>query len=179
MDIHSTILGLLSAKPLSGYDLKKASSLIPTFSTGRATTTRSTTAWSAFSKQGLVSVETFQQESLPPRKVYTITPAGQTALREALQAEPELPEIREPFLIQLAWADRLHGDELDALLARYAEEVTVQIRMRKERTARPHFSPSRTPRERLLWARIEEHQLSRYEHELEWVNRLMQELKEQ
>ena len=122
-------------------------------------------------------METFQQESLPPRKVYSITPAGQSELRRWLLTDPEPPEIRDPFLIQLAWADQLHGDELDAILARYAEEMTVQVRMRKERMMRPHASPSRTPRERLLWAHIEEHQLSRYEQELEWVNRLRQDLK--
>ena len=178
MDIQFAILGLLDAQPLSGYDLKKIIAESDLFYWS-GNNNQIYNSLVSLHKQGLVSVETFQQESLPPRKVYTITPAGQSALREALQTEPELPEIREPFLIQLAWADRLHGDELDALLARYAEEITVQIRMRKERIARPHFSPSRTPRERLLWARIEEHQLSRYEHELEWVNRLMQELKEQ
>lgn len=177
MDIQFALLGLLHWQPLSGYDLKKIIANSDLF------------YWSGNNNQiynslvilhssGLVSVETFVQENLPPRKVYTITPAGQDELRKRLLSEPELAEIREPFLIQLAWADQLHGDELDALLARYADEMTVQIRMRKERIARPHASPSRTPRERLLWARIEEHQLSRFEQELEWVNRLRQEVKE-
>ena len=176
MDIQFAILGLLDAQPLSGYDLKKIIAESDLF------------YWSGNNNQiynslvslhnaGLVSVETFQQESLPPRKVYSITPAGQSELRQWLLTDPEPPEIRDPFLIQLAWADQLHGDELDAILARYAEEMTVQVRMRKERMARPHASPSRTPRERLLWERIEEHQLSRYEQELEWVNRLRQDLK--
>jgi PadR family transcriptional regulator AphA len=177
MDIQFVILGLLDWQPLSGYDLKKIIADSDLF------------YWSGNNNQiynslvslhqaGLVSSETFQQENLPPRKVYTITPAGQSKLREWLQTEPELPEIREPFLIQLAWADQLHGDELDALLARYTQEIDVQIRMRRERLARPHASPSRTPRERLLWERIEAHQLSRYEQELDWVNRLRQDLKE-
>lgn len=175
MDIQFVILGLLDVEPLSGYDLKKIIADSDLF------------YWSGNNNQiynslvslhqaGLVQSETFQQENLPPRKVYTITPAGRSELRRLLNAEPELPEIRDPFLIQLAWADQLHGDELDVLLARYAREVDVQVRMRKERMARPHASPSRTPRERLLWKRIEEHQLSRYEQELEWITRLRQEL---
>jgi PadR family transcriptional regulator, regulatory protein AphA len=176
MDIQFAILGLLDAQPLSGYDLKKIIADSDLF------------YWSGNNNQiynslvnlhtaGLVSVETFQQESLPPRKVYSITPAGRSELRQWLLTDPEPPEIRDPFLIQLAWADQLHGDELDAILARYAGEMIVQVRMRKERMARPHGSPSRTPRERLLWERIEKHQLSRYEQELEWVNRLRQDLK--
>jgi PadR family transcriptional regulator, regulatory protein AphA len=177
MDIQFAILGLLDVQPLSGYDLKKiiAESDLLYWSGNNNQIYNSLVI---LHNSGLVTVETFQQESLPPRKVYSITPAGQAELRRWLSAEPEPPEIRDTFLIQLAWADQLHGDELDALLARYAEELFVQVRMRKERIARQPYSPSRTRRERLLWARIEEHQLSRFEQELEWVNRLRQELKD-
>jgi PadR family transcriptional regulator, regulatory protein AphA len=177
MDIQFAILGLLDVQPLSGYDLKKiiAESDLLYWSGNNNQIYNSLVI---LHNSGLVTVETFQQESLPPRKVYSITPAGQAELRRWLSAEPEPPEIRDTFLIQLAWADQLHGDELDALLARYAEELFVQVRMRKERITRQPYSPSRTPRERMLWARIEEHQLSRFEQELEWVNRLRQELKD-
>ncbi len=176
MDIQFTILGLLDWRPLSGYDLKKiiADSDLFYWSGNNNQIYNSLVS---LHKAGLVSVETFIQENLPARKVYTITPDGQAELRKWLLSEPELAEIREPFLIQLAWADQLHGDELDALLARYADEMTTQVRMRKNRITRPHASPSRTPRERLLWARIEEHQLHHFEQELDWVNQLRQELK--
>ena len=177
MDIQFAILGLLDWQPLSGYDLKKIIAESDLFYWS-GNNNQIYNSLVSLHKAGLVSVETFQQESLPPRKVYTITPAGGAELRKWLLSEPELPELRDAFLIQLAWADKLHGDELDALLARYAEEMTVQVRMRKARMARQHASPSRTPRERLLWARIEEHQVARYEQELAWVNRLRQELKE-
>jgi PadR family transcriptional regulator, regulatory protein AphA len=177
MDIQFAILGLLDWQSLSGYDLKKIIAESDLFYWS-GNNNQIYNSLVSLHKAGQVSVETFQQESLPPRKVYTITAAGQTVLRKWLLSEPELPELRDSFLIQLAWADKLHGDELDALLARYAEEMTVQLRMREEHMARPSASPSRTPRERLLWARIEEHQVARYEHELAWVNRLRQELKE-
>jgi PadR family transcriptional regulator, regulatory protein AphA len=177
MDIQFAILGLLDWQPLSGYDLKKIIAESDLFYWS-GNNNQIYNSLVSLHKAGLVSVETFQQESLPPRKVYTITPAGQAALREWLLSEPELPELRDSFLIQLAWADKLHGDELDALLARHAEEMTVQVRMRFAHAARPHAGPSRTPRERLLWARIEEHQVARCQQELAWVNRLRQELKD-
>ncbi len=89
-----------------------------------------------------------------------------------------MPEFRDPFLIQLAWADRLHGDELDALLARYAEEIDAQIKMRENKLKQPPAQKPRTAREQLLWARIASHDLARYERELEWVNWLREELKD-
>ena len=177
MDIQYTILGLLDAQPQTGYDLKKIIAGSELF------------YWSGNNNQiynslvslhdrGLVTVETFYQENLPPRKVYSITTAGRDALLQWLRSEPAMPETRDPFLIQLAWANALHGDELDALLARYAEEIETQARMLRESVARPHFSPNRTPRETRLWTRIEERLVQRLEQELEWVNRLMREIQE-
>ncbi len=177
MEIQHTILGLLDVRPLSGYDLKKimAESDLFYWSGNNNQIYRSLVS---LHDQGLVSVETFFQESLPPRMVYSITPAGKAALREAVLAEPPLPEFRDPFLIQLFWGDGLHGDELDALLARYADEIELQIRMREERMNRKPALQARTPREELLWKRIASHNLARYQRELEWVNWVRQELKD-
>jgi DNA-binding PadR family transcriptional regulator len=177
MEIQYTILGLLDVQPLSGYDLKKimAESDLYYWSGNNNQIYRSLVS---LHEQGLVTVETFIQESLPPRKVYSITPAGRAALREAALAEPPLPEFRDPFLIQLSMGDALHGDELDALLARYAEEIEMQIRMREERMNRKPALQARTPREELLWKRIAGHNLARYQRELEWVNWVKQELKD-
>ncbi len=177
MDITFTLLGLLDVEPLSGYDLKKliADSDLFYWSGNNNQIYRSLVE---MHRQGLVTAQTFQQENLPPRKVYSITLAGRAALREAVTAEPQLPEFRDPFLIQLAWADRLHGDELDTLLARYAEEIDVQIKMRETKLKQPPAQQPRTAREQLLWARIASHDLARYERELEWVNWLREELKD-
>ncbi|NMB56039.1 MAG: PadR family transcriptional regulator [Leptolinea sp.] len=175
MDIQYTILGLLNAQPLSGYDLKKiiADSDLFYWSGNNNQIYHSLVN---LHKQGLVSVETFQQENLPPRKLYSITPAGEMELRQWLLSDPVLPEIRDPFLIQLAWADQLHGDELDALLARYAEELEMQVRMLGQRRLNPWYRPARTKRETLLWSRIEERLQERYQQELDWVNRLRNEI---
>lgn len=177
MDIQFTILGLLAGQSLSGYDLKKiiAESDLYYWSGNNNQIYRCLVS---LHEQGLVTVETFQQENLPPRKVYTITQAGLDALREAALADPMLPEFKDPFLIQLTWADQLHGDELDALLARYADEMMTQICMREERLKRPPSVEAHSPRERLLQARIARHNLARYERELEWVNWVRQELKD-
>ena len=68
-------------------------------------------------REGLVTRETQPQEHYPARKVYTITEAGLADLRSWLAATPELPQLRNTFLTQLAWADCLGPNELDDLLA--------------------------------------------------------------
>ncbi len=175
MDIRHPILGLLNWKPLSGYDLKKMIAESDLF------------YWSGNNNQiynslvelhkgGLVSQETRLQESLPAKKIYTITEAGRAELRCWLLSDPELPEFRDHFLIQLAWMDDLSGDELDSLLAQYADEISVQLQMRQAQRERPSLRPDRTPREQFLWTRIDEKLLETYRHELEWIRRLQEDL---
>jgi PadR family transcriptional regulator, regulatory protein AphA len=178
MDIQYTILGLLNWQSLSGYDLKKIIAESELF------------YWSGnnnqiynrlieLHNQGLVSQVIIQQESLPAKKIYTITDTGREELHRWLLSEPELPEFRNNFLITLAWTDELSGDELDALLARYAEEINIQLKMRNALINRSGTSPNRSQRERFLWKRIDQNMLSMYQRELEWVHRLRQDLQEQ
>jgi PadR family transcriptional regulator, regulatory protein AphA len=178
MDIQYTILGLLSWKPLSGYDLKKmiADSELFYWSGNNNQIYKSLVA---MHQQGLVSQEIQLQENLPNKKIYTINAAGQAALHRWLLCDAELPEFRNNFLIQLAWMDELSGDELDASLARYAEEITVQLQMRQIQMKRTSIAPNRSPRELFLWQHIDENIAGMYQRELEWVNRLRQDLLEQ
>lgn len=177
MAIQYAILGLLSWQPLTGYDLKQIF---------RDSTTM---YWSGSNNQiyrtlvklhddGLVSREIEDQESGPSRKVYSITAAGEAALREWLLSPPELPEIKHPFFIQLAWADKLTPDELDDVLAAYENEVHTKLLMLREQSRRDAGSlPDRTARERLLWERITANWLDYYSRELAWVQTLRVDLR--
>jgi DNA-binding PadR family transcriptional regulator len=129
-------------------------------------------------REELVTLEVQHQEDHPSRKIYTITEKGRSELRHWVLSPPEPPEIRNPFLIQLAWADQLGQGELDALLAQYEEEVGVQLSMAREQKQRDQHSPQRTPRETYLWQMIAENQTSFHESNLSWVRKLRDELGE-
>ena len=176
MSIKHAILGFLNWRPMTGYDLKKHFAASETFH------------WSGNSNQiytnlvqlhneGLVSKEVQDQDSGPSRKVYTITPEGQDALHQWLLTPPELPQLKNGFLAQLAWADQLSSAELDDLLAQYEDETSVKLRMVQEQAERKSSPlPRRTPRERQLGNMIGAYWLSFYQHELDWVRRLRQEM---
>lgn len=177
MALQYAILGLLSWQPFSGYDLKKIISDSDLY------------YWSGNNNQiyrtlvelheaGYVTVEVQQQESLPARKIYSITPEGRLALRAWVLSTPDLPELHNTFLIQLAWAGDLPDDTLDELLQRYENEIGIQLQMARENARRGLGVPNRTPREAFLWARISENITSSYKHELEWVRATRKELKE-
>jgi PadR family transcriptional regulator AphA len=171
MSIAYAILGFLSWRPLTGYDLKKLFADSEFF------------YWSGNSNQiyralvklhgeGLVSREVEHQEAYPDRKVYTITGKGRVALRAWLGSTPELPELRHAFLVQLAWADLLPPEELDALLRAYEGRARAQLLICQEQQRRGEIDPARTPREAYLWRMVAENWIGFYQHELAWARAL-------
>ena len=133
MAIRYALLGLLSWRPATGYDLKKMIAE-SSFLYWSGNNNQIYTTLVELHHEGLVSNEVQQQEHYPARKVYTITEKGQAELRQWVQAAPELPQLRSSFLIQLAWADQLAPGELDTLLAKYEYEVQMQVLMLQEKS---------------------------------------------
>ncbi|GIK58317.1 MAG: PadR family transcriptional regulator [Chloroflexi bacterium] len=176
MAIKFVILGFLEAESLTGYDLKKRFAASETFHWS-GNNNQIYTALVQLYNEGLVNKEVQDQERGPSRKVYSITPEGQTVLRHWLLTSPELPQLRHPFLAQLAWADGLTAVELDNLLSQYENEVYVKLRMAQEQAERDAQQlPRRTPREAFLWRQIGNYWVAFYQHELDWVRRLRAEV---
>ena len=168
MDVHTAILGWLSWKPASGYDLKRVFSDSEIF------------YWSGnnnqvykslleLQKAGLVSYQVQQQANLPAKKIYSITETGRLELRRRLLDEPELPELQKSFLIQMAWAESLSDDEILALLEKYAGEVSDRLRICQAQAAQPGSTPERSAREGYIWKRITENLVATYQVELDWA----------
>lgn len=184
MELRDAILGLLSWKAASGYDLKRIISDSEVFYWS-GNNNQIYTSLLELQKDGLATNEVQAQEKLPAKKVYSITPAGQAALRQGLLAEPELPEMRKGFLIQLAWAEPLSDGEVLALLERYAAELNDRVRMARAQVeaqaAGIGGGPGRSRRERYLWRRIAENLAEAWQAELDWARQTLaglQEMKE-
>ncbi len=174
MSIKYAMLGFLSWKAFTGYELKKLFA------------ESATLGWSGNSNQiyktlielhqeELVSLEVQLQEVHPARKVYTITEKGLAELKGWVQSTPELPVQKNSFLTHFAWADRLEAGEMDVLLATYEEKLRVQLLLFRARDLRKE-APQRTPREIALWNMISENWLSFYENELSWIHKVREEL---
>lgn len=171
MAVKFAILGLLSWRPFSGYELRKFfSESVALYWSGNSNQVYPTLV--QLHKDGLVEVEVRQQGNYPPSKVYSLTKIGEAALREWITADPTVPQSRNAFLTQLAWADRLDGAELGSLIDRYEHEIQMKLLMQRELIRRGAEGPRRTPRETLLWTMIGEHDCDLYEAELNWVDRL-------
>ena len=176
MSIKYAILGLLSWKPSTGYDMKKVfeESSIMYWSGNNNQIYK---ALIQLLDEGLVTNEVLHKESTPSKKLYTITSEGSAALKEWVLSAPELPEFKKTFLVQLAWADQLDSRELDDLLERYENEVNIQLLMQQEKARRGINSPKRTTREVYLWDMISENVISSYKNELDWIRKVRKEMK--
>ncbi|NKI24421.1 DUF4180 domain-containing protein [Paenibacillus dendritiformis] len=175
MSIKYAILGLLSWKPATGYELKKI------FEDSSAM------YWSGNNNQiykslvqllndGLVTNEVKHQESSPSKKIYSITEEGLARLKDWVLEEPDVPELKNTFLIQLAWADQLSDEEVHEMLDRYESSIHMQLVYQQEKRKRGVQAPNRNERESFLWEKIAENQLSFYQNELKWVQGIRKEL---
>jgi DNA-binding PadR family transcriptional regulator len=106
MSLRFTILGFLSIRPLTGYDLKRYfdASVRHFWSADQAAIYRTL---GELAGDGLVEHERIAQQTRPDRKVYHATPAGLAAL-DAWLATPAPPVARrEPLLVKLFFTGRL------------------------------------------------------------------------
>lgn len=176
MDLRSAILGVLTWSSSSGYDLKRIFSDSDVF------------YWSGNNNQiykslielrqeGLVTSQVQHQESLPSKKIYSITDQGLSTLHQSLREAPEVPELRKGFLIQLAFAEVLSDEEILTLLEKYADEIANRLRMYEAQAARSS-SPNRSKREEYLWKRIMQNFIATYQTELDWARQTLQEFRE-
>lgn len=174
MSIKYALLGFLSWRALTGYELKQLFAESATLSWS-GNSNQIYTPLVELHKDGLVSVEVQPQEARPSRKVYTITEKGLAELKSWVLSTPEAPLQKNAFLLQLAWADQLTDEEVNALLQAYEEQVQTHLLLFRGRDLRTD-SPQRTPRETALWKMISENWISFYEKELHWTQRVREEL---
>ncbi len=188
--IESAILGLLSVQPMTGYDIKKmiTSSNVLYWS---GNNNQVYTSLGILHRNGWVTQEVELRTDGPSRKIYSINEKGREELRKVLLSEPEVPQLIHPFLIQLAWADQLVDGELDLLLAKYEEDIQLQVFMLQTIAQQNNIAPSgkirdsyinpllaRTRREAILWNKIQDNRIAFFQNELKWVGELRVALKD-
>lgn len=175
MDIQYALLGMVSCRPMTGYDLKKLMQE-SAFMHWSGNNNQIYKALLALEDEGLVQGEVQHQEGAPSKKIYTITQEGIRELKNWLKSAPEPPESRNAFLIQLICADVLLPDELTQLIGGYENEVRMQLVIQQEKMRRGSAFTARTPREALLWQLADDNVLAALRTELDWIQDTRQRL---
>lgn len=175
MSIKFAILGILSWKASTGYELKKIFE-DSSFLYWSGNNNQIYKALIQMQDECLVTSQVIHQDSSPSKKIYTITEEGLAELKAWVMSVPEAPEFKKTFLVQLAWSDMLNNQELNELLSKYENELKAQLLMQQEKNRRALYSPDRSTRESFIWDMISENIISTYNNELNWVRETRQKL---
>jgi len=119
MSLEHAILGFLSYRPFSGYDLKKIfdTSVRHFWPADQAQIYRTL---NRLAENNLADMEVIEQWDRPDRKMYHITEAGREALRQWLVAPLPFGDNRSAPLIQVFFAGQLADEQVLEMFERVA-----------------------------------------------------------
>ncbi|WP_150248941.1 PadR family transcriptional regulator [Nocardiopsis deserti] len=126
MSLRHAILGLLSIKPMSGYDLKK----VIDESVGHFWTADQSQIYRTLTglvEEGLASRRTVVQEERPNLHLHSVTGPGLAELDRWLASPLRTPPTRDPFLARLFFADRMRTQDIRELLDTRRREVGGEL----------------------------------------------------
>src|SRR6266852_6702527 len=141
------ILGLLGARPMSGYDIKQAfdRALASYWNAGNS---QIYTTVKNLSDAKLVDAEVIVQKSRPNRKVYRLTAAGESELDRWLQEDVPERFSKDDFLTKLFFC----GETSDEVALKHLLEHRASLLKQLEHMewARQQYATRPTRRPRLL-----------------------------
>jgi PadR family transcriptional regulator, regulatory protein AphA len=115
MDVKTLCLGVLTEGDKSGYEIKRCfeEAFSHFFGAGFGSIYP---ALAELSRRGLVTCENVEQEGRPDKKVYSLTPAGERLLIDALASTPPRHKVRSEFLVLMYFAHLLSARRLAAII---------------------------------------------------------------
>ena len=180
MSLKHALLGLLTYRPMTGYELKQFfDSTIQHF--WNAELSQIYPTLKNLEEQDLVHKHVEVQESRPNRKVYEITDAGREEFLRWVR-EPMMPTgLRDAFMIKVFFGTEFPVEDLLVLLRRQMEEQQMVLafdetvmRERIRHATTEHFSK----RHGLYWTLTLEHAIAYRRAYIEWCEKSMALLEE-
>ena len=142
MSLEHAILGFLSSRPRSGYDLKTRCFDIEAKAFWSADQAQIYRTLERLSSARLVSSSRRRQSGKPDRILYEITEAGRDAFARWETTPAPLPSTRDAFLLQVYFAGAASDDAIVALLA--DRRAAHQARLKDLRDANVELSRDAT-----------------------------------
>jgi PadR family transcriptional regulator AphA len=137
MNVRTLCLGILAQQDASGYEIKKAveEGLFAHFID--ASYGSIYPALTQMLADGHVSVSEDNQPGKPPKKVYSITETGKTALRKALHVTPKQDKYKSEFLFQALFKADLTPDHLEHVFDEQMTTCGASLRRSRNAVSKP------------------------------------------
>lgn len=179
MSLKRGILGLISIRPLSGYDLKRVfdNSLSFFWSAKQSQIYREL---SKLSDEGYVTYEVEHQEGRPEKKVYMITPSGEEALRSWLNNFPDTTctSAKDEFLLRIYFGSKISKDELIFQFTKYIKERENSLKILElfYNNLKQAKGDSYYEKEKFYWLMTIRKGLLSYEASIRWASECIENL---
>ncbi|MCJ7700945.1 MAG: PadR family transcriptional regulator [Anaerolineales bacterium] len=178
MSLEHAILGFLNYRPFSGYDLKKI------FDTSvrhfwPADQSQIYRTLNRLTQKGWAEMEVIEQENRPDRKEYSITAAGQEALRQWLVIPLSFGDNRSAPLVQVFFAGQLSNDEIIAMYQRVADFMRMGLKQYEHipQEMEAYADCVQSQREFFFWMQTLEIGKMMARTNLEWIENVIAQLK--
>lgn len=130
MSLKHAILGFLSYRSMTGYDLKKAfDRSIQHFWPANQSQIYRTLA--DLTAANLVEKEVIEREERLDMNIYHITEEGREEMRQWLAAPLPTQKYREPFMIQIYFGGQIADEKLIALMEHELRELEERVTLYK------------------------------------------------
>ena len=169
MSLPHAILGFVHIEPATGYTLmQRFQGSVGSF--WSATQSQIYRELHGLESRGLVRVEVVPQEGKPARKLYSLTRDGRRELHDWLTGEVEPLQLRDPFLLRLAFSAELPLEVTLAMLQNYEDRMSERLAEYDRRLgAAEIFALARSDRERALWIISIESGIAWCEAQIAWL----------
>lgn len=172
MSLPHAILGLLCKEPMTGYDLKTACFDNSVAHFWPADQSQIYRTLDKLVEQGWASSHLEIQHERPNRKVYRVTPEGQSELRRWLLQSQGLPTFRDPLLIQVFFGEHLTNEELVELLSTQLvahQQLLASYEQMPEHLPLPPLNDPDIIREQVMHRLVLEMALSKESAYINWL----------
>jgi DNA-binding PadR family transcriptional regulator len=143
MDVRTICLGILTRGDATGYEIKKLFDEDGYQHFVEASFGSIYPALNRLTEEGLVSVREEPQAKRPDRKVYSITPAGQSAFIASLLKPLPEDRHRSPFVFAMLFADLLPSPRVSKMLDEYIAQAEDKLAQLEEQSLKPKSAHER------------------------------------
>ena len=173
MSLRNALLGVLSLREMSGYDIKRNFDRAVHF-VWNAADSQIYRELRRMEESGLISSRLVHQDGKPNKRLYRLLPAGVEMLDEWLVSPVEQPYGKEPFLMRLFFMGRVSDADALRVLNERREELESLLSVAAERRTR-FADLTRTERPATLWwqVRLIDGFLEIHQAHLNWINSLI------
>ena len=173
MSLRNALLGVLSLREMSGYDIKRNFDRAVHF-VWNAADSQIYRELRRMEEEGLISSRLINQDGKPNKRVYQLTPQGAELLDDWLVSPVEPPYGKEAFLMRMFFMGRVDSEQAARVLRERRGELESLLAVGAERHER-FADLGRTEHPEMLWwqVRLIEGMQRMHTAQLEWIEGLI------